>query len=57
MHLIAMLITFFKMKFWKFLSKFKPINIERSETEDAPKIPKALIERFTNLMSEYVELR
>ena len=52
-----MLITFFIMYFWRFWYKLKSLNIARSESEEEPKIPKALIERFTNLMSEYVELR
>ena len=39
------------------LVKLKSFNIERSESEEEPTIPKALIERFKNVMSEYVAFR
>ena len=52
MNLIPMLMTFLKMPFWEF--KLKSFNIEKSESEDEPTIPKAFIEIFTNLMSAYV---
>ena len=33
--------------------KLKSLNNERSESEEEPRFPKALIKGFANLMSEY----
>ena len=42
---------------WELWSKLKSLHIEGSESEGEQKIPRAFIERFTNLMAEYVEWR
>ena len=53
MHRIAIFINFNKACFFVFSSKFKFVSIDRKDSDDVPSIPRALMERLTNLTVEY----
>ena len=50
---MAILDALINMYCWKFCVKFKSFNICKKESEDEPKIPRALIERLTKLILVY----
>ena len=54
---MAIFDAFITIFFWTLASKCRSCSICKKESEDVPKIPRALIERFTNLMLVYFVLR
>ena len=57
MHKIAIFISFFIMMFDAVLSNFKSFSMVIKDSDNLPIIPKALIDKLTNVTLEYTGVR